>query len=91
MISFKGLVYNSYGNLSDSQLTYTSLAYANGPGGLKDIRTKNLTDEEVCESSRYQLFLFFIGFSIFLFLLSISQYGVCSRICRLHEIRDTRW
>ncbi len=45
--SIFGLVYNSYSNLSNSNLTYTSLAYANGPGGLLKIRTKNLTDDEV--------------------------------------------
>ena len=42
-----GLVYNPYGNLTDKNLTFTSLGYANGPGGLQEIRKKNLTDEEV--------------------------------------------
>ena len=27
-------------------LTYTALSYANGPGAIKKIRTKNLTEEE---------------------------------------------
>ena len=44
--SNQGLVYNYDGNVSDANLTYTSIGYANGPGGGK-IRLKNLTDAEV--------------------------------------------
>lgn len=29
-----------------NNLTYTPLGYANGPGGLKKIRTTNLTNEQ---------------------------------------------
>lgn len=32
-------------NVSDSNLTYTSILYGNGPGGLKKIRTHNLTND----------------------------------------------
>ena len=33
-------------NTSDISLTFTSLLYGNGPGGLRQIRTRNLTNEE---------------------------------------------
>ena len=33
--------------VSDIKTTYTSLTYANGPGGLKEIRRQNLSDEQV--------------------------------------------
>jgi hypothetical protein len=33
-------------NVSDSNLTFTSLLYGNGPGGLREIRHKNQTNEE---------------------------------------------
>jgi len=42
----KGIVKSGYQNLSDSNLTFTSILYGNGPGGLLEIRTKNLTDEQ---------------------------------------------
>ena len=37
---------NSEPNLGGNNLTYTALLYGNGPGNLRQIRTKNLTDEE---------------------------------------------
>ena len=36
-------------NTSDINLTYTSLLYGTGPGGLKRIRNRNLTNEETGE------------------------------------------
>jgi alkaline phosphatase len=36
-------------NTSDINLTYTSLLYGNGPGGLKKIRNRNLTNKETGE------------------------------------------
>ena len=33
-------------NVSDSNITFTSLLYGNGPGGLRQIRSKNQTNEE---------------------------------------------
>ena len=33
--------------LSSIQTTYTALTYANGPGGLREVRQINLTDAEV--------------------------------------------
>ena len=43
-----GLVVSSYNNISDSNVTFTSLTYANGPGGpLKNVRNKNLIEAEV--------------------------------------------
>lgn len=41
-----GLALTSYVNVSDSNLTYTSILYGNGPGGLLNIRDYNLTMEE---------------------------------------------
>jgi alkaline phosphatase len=50
-----GLVYNRYSNVSDRDgLTYTSLLYANGPGGLPEIRKVNLTDAEVSDPNYIQ-------------------------------------
>ena len=37
-------------NSSDTSLTYTSLLYGNGPGGLKKIRNRNLTNAETGET-----------------------------------------
>lgn len=47
--SIMGLALNIFykKNVSDLNTTFTSLAYANGPGGLREIRTRNLTHEEV--------------------------------------------
>jgi len=42
----QGVVKSGYQNLSDSNLTFTSILYGNGPGGLLLIRTNNLTDEQ---------------------------------------------
>jgi hypothetical protein len=42
----QGIVKTGYMNLSESNLTFTSILYGNGPGGLLTIRTKNLTDEQ---------------------------------------------
>jgi alkaline phosphatase len=33
-------------NVSDVNLTYTSLLYGNGPGNLRAVRNYNLTNEE---------------------------------------------
>ena len=43
-----GIVINNghWTNLSDSNLTYTSLNYANGPGGIRQVRKHNLTNAE---------------------------------------------
>ncbi|RMZ99235.1 alkaline phosphatase-like [Brachionus plicatilis] len=35
-----------YGELSSDGYTFTSLSYGNGPGGLKEIRKRNLTEKE---------------------------------------------
>lgn len=35
-----------YGELSSAGYTFTSLSYGNGPGGLKEIRKRNLTEKE---------------------------------------------
>lgn len=40
-----GISLNIRSNVSDANLTYTSILYGNGPGGLQSIRTKNLTNE----------------------------------------------
>lgn len=40
-----GVNLNRYSNVSGHNLTYTSLLYGNGPGGLRSIRTTNLTNE----------------------------------------------
>lgn len=40
-----GIAKTSYSNVSDSNLTFTSLLYGNGPGGLMKIRNFNLTNE----------------------------------------------
>ena len=40
-----GINLNSYSNVSDVNLTYTSLLYGNGPGNLRSVRTYNLTNE----------------------------------------------
>ena len=54
----KGVVVGLMKNTSDANLTYTSLGYANGPGGLRKIRTHNLTNQEVGECTFFGLFLF---------------------------------
>ncbi|CAF0976264.1 unnamed protein product [Brachionus calyciflorus] len=41
-----GLALTSYVNVSDANLTYTSILYGNGPGGLVKIRDYNLTLNE---------------------------------------------
>ena len=41
-----GLTYNKYGNVSDSNLTFTPLLYGNGPGYQKTIRNFSLTDAQ---------------------------------------------
>lgn len=41
-----GLALTSYTNVSDANLTYTSILYGNGPGGLLKIRDFNLTLNE---------------------------------------------
>jgi len=41
-----GINLNSYSNVSDVNLTYTSLLYGNGPGNLRAVRNYNLTNEE---------------------------------------------
>ena len=41
-----GINLNKYANVSEHNLTYTSLMYGNGPGGLRSIRRHNLTNEE---------------------------------------------
>jgi alkaline phosphatase len=41
-----GVVQGKYVNVSDLDTTFTVLSYANGPGGLKRIRTTNLTNEQ---------------------------------------------
>lgn len=38
-----------YGDVSTNGYTFTSLSYGNGPGGLKQIRERNLTEEETCK------------------------------------------
>lgn len=48
-----GIVKN-WKTLSDSNLTYTSISYGNGPGGLKKIRTHNLTNTETEKKSYVQ-------------------------------------
>jgi alkaline phosphatase len=45
-----GLTVNQYPSNTAPNLTFTTLLYANGPGGLRKIRTRNLTQEETCES-----------------------------------------
>jgi hypothetical protein len=40
-------------SLDESKKTYTQLGYANGPGGLRAIRTRNLTDEETSKKRIY--------------------------------------
>ena len=42
----KDINLSKWSNLSELNLTYTPLMYGNGPGGLKDIRTTNLTAEQ---------------------------------------------
>jgi alkaline phosphatase len=44
-----GLALTRYINVSDSNLTYTSILYGNGPGGLRKIRSYNLTNEGTSE------------------------------------------
>lgn len=40
-----GINLNRWSNVSELNVTYTSLMYANGPGGLLAIRRTNLTNE----------------------------------------------
>jgi alkaline phosphatase len=47
-----GINVNVNKNLSDSNLTYTTLMYSNGPGGLTQIRKHNLTNE-ITENKDY--------------------------------------
>lgn len=45
-----GVNQNKWLNVSDlAKLTYTNLAYSNGPGGLTEIRKRNLSNEETRE------------------------------------------
>lgn len=44
--SILGINLNKYSNVSDTQVTYTSLIYGNGPGGLREIRKENLTNSQ---------------------------------------------
>lgn len=41
-----GIALNSYSNISDSNVTFTSLSYGNGPGGILRLRRFNLTNNE---------------------------------------------
>jgi alkaline phosphatase len=45
-----GLTENTWKSKTTPNLTFTTLLYANGPGGLRAIRTRNLTHEETCKS-----------------------------------------
>jgi alkaline phosphatase len=44
--SLFGISVNSRANVSEANLTYTSILYGNGPGGLLAIRSHNLTNQE---------------------------------------------
>lgn len=41
-----GINLNKESNVSDLGYTYTSLIYGNGPGGIRSVRKRNLTNEE---------------------------------------------
>lgn len=47
---------NGEPKLDKKNQTYTSLNYANGPGGLKKIRNRNLTDEETSKAMVFDFF-----------------------------------
>nr|UHN91762.1 AKP3 [Brachionus rotundiformis] len=49
-----GLALTSYTNVSDANLTYTSILYGNGPGGLLKIRDFNLTLKDTSKSDYTQ-------------------------------------
>lgn len=53
---------NAEPKLDSKNQTYTSLNYANGPGGLKKIRNRNLTDEETSKEWLFSLKKFCIIF-----------------------------
>ena len=55
-ISTAGVAINVFynKNISDSNTTFTSLLYGNGPGGIRQIRSLNLTNEETGQNNYTQ-------------------------------------
>jgi len=53
-----GIALNSYSNVSDANVTFTSLTYGNGPGGILRLRRFNLTNNET-EGKGFEKILLF--------------------------------
>lgn len=87
---FKGLALARNANVSDANLTFTSILYGNGPGGLKSIRTRNLTNEETRIMRRIFYLECFFFLVLFSFLLLYRRTELHPRGVRVQEERHAR-